>query len=151
HDPRGSARGGHHATAPRRSVGAARQQLSPSDPRQGRLRARGLRGPAGAGGPAAHGRVGGRGTPHRDAHARARGRRSRVLPGGGLPLRARRHVSRDSPVSALSAVVLVALTSLATYLLGTRRLGLPRPGLGNAVQATLETIGMGVVFLMLNL
>ena len=51
----------------------------------------------------------------------------------------------------LSALVLVALTSLAAYLFGTRRLGLSRPGLGNAVQATLETIGMGVVFLVLNL
>jgi hypothetical protein len=54
-------------------------------------------------------------------------------------------------VSTLSALVLVALTSLAAYLVGTRRLGLPRPGLGIAVQATLEAIGMGVIFLALNL
>ena len=48
-------------------------------------------------------------------------------------------------------VVLVGLTSGAAYLLGARRLGLSRAGLGTAARATLEAIGLGVLFLAANL
>lgn len=48
-------------------------------------------------------------------------------------------------------VILVGLTSLAAYLLGARRLGLSRPGLGAATRATLEAVGLGVLFLAANL
>lgn len=51
----------------------------------------------------------------------------------------------------VSVFVLVGLTSLAAYLVGTRRLGLSRPGLRHAVQATLETVGLAAVFLVANL
>ena len=51
----------------------------------------------------------------------------------------------------VSVLVLVGLTSLAAYLVGTRHLALSRPGLGHAVQATLEAIGLATVFLVANL
>ena len=48
-------------------------------------------------------------------------------------------------------VILVGLTSLAAYLLGARRFGLSRPGLRAATRATLEAVGLGVLFLVANL
>jgi hypothetical protein len=54
-------------------------------------------------------------------------------------------------MSTLGAIVLVVLTSLAGYLVGTRQLGLSRPGLGSMVQATLEAIGLGAIFMVANL
>jgi hypothetical protein len=48
-------------------------------------------------------------------------------------------------------LTLVLLTSVAAYLVGTRRCGLARPELGNAVRALLETIGLGAVFMAVNL
>ena len=74
-----------------------------------------------------------------------------VLPSGGLSVGTPPRVSRVKLGSTLSAIVLVALTSLAGYLAGTRQLGLPRPALGSAVQVTLEAIGMGAIFLVVNL
>jgi hypothetical protein len=54
-------------------------------------------------------------------------------------------------VRDLAFIVLVGLTSLAGYLLGTRRLGLSPPGLAGAARATLEAIGMAAGFLLANL
>jgi hypothetical protein len=54
-------------------------------------------------------------------------------------------------VRDLVFVVLVGLTSLAAWLLGARRRKLSRPGLGAAARATLETVGLGVLFLAGNL
>jgi hypothetical protein len=54
-------------------------------------------------------------------------------------------------VRDVSFLILVGLTSLAGYLVGARWLGLPRAGLAAAVGATLETIGLAVVFLGGNL
>lgn len=51
----------------------------------------------------------------------------------------------------VSTILLIGLTSLAAYLVGTRRFGLSRPALGGVVRATLETIGMATVFLVANL
>jgi hypothetical protein len=54
-------------------------------------------------------------------------------------------------VRDVAFAVLVGLTSLAAYLLGARRNSVSRPGLGAAVRATLETVGLGVLFLVANL
>jgi hypothetical protein len=54
-------------------------------------------------------------------------------------------------VRDVAFAVLVGLTSLAAYLLGARRNSVSRPGLGAAVRATLETVGLGVLFLAANL
>ena len=54
-------------------------------------------------------------------------------------------------MQALILVVVLGLTSVAGYLVGTRRLGLSRAGLQGAAAATLETIGLGVVFFAANL
>jgi hypothetical protein len=54
-------------------------------------------------------------------------------------------------VRDVALAVLVGLTSLAAYRLGARRLGLARAGLGGAVRATLEAVGLGVLFLAANL
>ncbi len=51
----------------------------------------------------------------------------------------------------LSLIASLGLTCLGGYLLGTRRLGLSRAGLPGAVAATLETIGLGVLFFAVNL
>jgi hypothetical protein len=51
----------------------------------------------------------------------------------------------------LGLALLVALTSFAAWRLGARRLGLSRPGLAAAGRATLETVGLGVLFLVANL
>ena len=48
-------------------------------------------------------------------------------------------------------LALVLLTSVAAYLVGTRRCGLARPELASADRALLETIGIGAVFLLANL
>ena len=48
-------------------------------------------------------------------------------------------------------LALVLLTSVAAYLVGTRRCGLARPELASAVRALLETIGISAVFLVANL
>ena len=55
----------------------------------------------------------------------------------------------SAPDVLLSALVL--LTSVAGYLVGTRRCGLARPDLGHAVRALLETIGLAAVFMAVNL
>jgi hypothetical protein len=49
------------------------------------------------------------------------------------------------------AIAALGLTCLGSYLLGTRRLGLSRAGLRAAVAATLEAIGLGVLFFAVNL
>jgi hypothetical protein len=49
-------------------------------------------------------------------------------------------------VNGLGLIVALGLTCLAGYLLGAHRLGLSRTGLGAAVAAALETIGLGVLF-----
>ena len=46
---------------------------------------------------------------------------------------------------------LLALTSVAAYLVGTRALGLSRQGLRLAVREVLELAGLTVVFLVVNL
>lgn len=46
---------------------------------------------------------------------------------------------------------LVALTSLGAYLWGRRRLGLPAAALPHAATRALETLGLALVFLGLNL
>jgi hypothetical protein len=51
----------------------------------------------------------------------------------------------------LGLALLVALTSFAAWRLGARHLGLSRPGLAAAGRATLETVGLGVLFLVANL
>ena len=48
-------------------------------------------------------------------------------------------------------VVLVGLTSLAAYLAGARWRALSRVGLPAAVRATLETVGLAVLFMAGNL
>lgn len=48
-------------------------------------------------------------------------------------------------------VLLVVVTSFAAWLLGARRRGLSRAGLGAAARATLETVGLSVLFLAANL
>ena len=48
-------------------------------------------------------------------------------------------------------LALVLLTSVAGYLVGTRRCGLARPELGNAIRALLETIGLAAIFMAVNL
>jgi hypothetical protein len=53
-------------------------------------------------------------------------------------------------VGSPGLIVALGLTCLAGYLLGTRRLGLSRAGLGAAVSAALETIGLGVLFFAVN-
>ena len=54
-------------------------------------------------------------------------------------------------MGGLGLIVALGLTCLAGYLLGARRLGLSRAGLGAAVSAALETIGLGVLFFAGNL
>jgi len=54
-------------------------------------------------------------------------------------------------VRGLSLIAALGLTCLAGYLLGTRRLGLSRAGFRAAVAATLEAIGLGVLFFAVNL
>jgi hypothetical protein len=54
-------------------------------------------------------------------------------------------------VRGLSLVAVLGLTSVAGYLVGTRRLGLARAGLQGAAAAALETIGLAVVFFVANL
>lgn len=51
----------------------------------------------------------------------------------------------------LGLIAVLGLTCLGGYLLGTRRLGLSRAGLRGAVAATLEAIGLGVLFFAANL
>jgi hypothetical protein len=51
----------------------------------------------------------------------------------------------------VSAILLVGLTSLGAYLVGARGLGLSRAGLGGALCAMLEAIGMATVFLLANI
>jgi len=48
-------------------------------------------------------------------------------------------------------IILVGLSSLAAYRLGACRLRLSRPGLRAATRATLESVGLGVLFLAANL
>jgi hypothetical protein len=60
------------------------------------------------------------------------------------------HGSKVGDVIDVSTILLIGLTSLAAYLVGTRRFGLSRPALGGVVRATLETIGMATVFLVAN-
>ena len=50
-------------------------------------------------------------------------------------------------LGSLVLVAVLAVTSLAAYLVGSRRLGLPRARLGRA----LDCIGLGLVFLAVNL
>jgi hypothetical protein len=47
-------------------------------------------------------------------------------------------------------LALLGLTSLALYLVGVRRLGLSPAGFRAACHATLEVVGLGVVFFALN-
>ena len=51
----------------------------------------------------------------------------------------------------VALVLLVGLSSLAAYGLGARGAGRSRAGLGAATRATLETVGLGVLFLVANL
>lgn len=51
----------------------------------------------------------------------------------------------------LGLLAVLGVTSIAGYLLGTRRLGLSRTSLRAATAATLETIGFGVLFILANL
>ena len=51
----------------------------------------------------------------------------------------------------LGLAVVLGLTCLAGYLVGRRRLGLSTVGLRAAAAAALETIGLGVLFLLANL
>lgn len=51
----------------------------------------------------------------------------------------------------MDLIGVVALTCLAAYLWGTRRAGLSAAGLRAATTATLETIGLCVLFLAANL
>jgi hypothetical protein len=50
----------------------------------------------------------------------------------------------------LGPVAAILVTCLAAYLLGRRRHGLSPRGLGNALAAALETVGLGVLFLGAN-
>jgi hypothetical protein len=54
-------------------------------------------------------------------------------------------------VGNMDLIGVVALTCLAAYLWGTRRAGLSAAGLRAATTATLETIGLCVLFLAANL
>jgi hypothetical protein len=54
-------------------------------------------------------------------------------------------------VQGLGLIAVLGLTCLGGYLFGTRRLGLSRAGLRTGVAATLEAIGLGVLFLAVNL
>jgi hypothetical protein len=54
-------------------------------------------------------------------------------------------------VGDMDLIGVVALTCLAAYLWGTRRAGLSGAGLRAATTATLETIGLCVLFLAANL
>lgn len=49
------------------------------------------------------------------------------------------------------ALILVALTSCAAYLVGARGLGLPRAGLRAPVWRVLECVGLSLIFLVANL
>ena len=51
----------------------------------------------------------------------------------------------------LGLVAVLGLTSAAGYLVATRRLGLDRAGLRAATAATLEAIGLGMLFSLANL
>jgi hypothetical protein len=53
-------------------------------------------------------------------------------------------------VGGLSLVAAVVLTSLAAYLLGTRRAGLSPSGLRAAAAAILETIGLATLLFVAN-
>jgi hypothetical protein len=55
----------------------------------------------------------------------------------------------DTPDVLMSG--LVAITSLGAYLWGRRRLGLPAAALPRAAARALETLGLALVFLGLNL
>ena len=54
-------------------------------------------------------------------------------------------------MGSLVLVAVLAVTSLAAYLVGSRRLGLPRARLGRAAGRALDCIGLGLVFLAVNL
>ena len=54
-------------------------------------------------------------------------------------------------LETLVVPALVAVTSVAVWLMGTRRLGLPRAGLLPAGARMLEAVGLLLVFLALNL
>jgi hypothetical protein len=54
-------------------------------------------------------------------------------------------------VRSLGLAAVMALTCFGGYFWGTRRLSLSRAGLRAAVAATLEAIGLGVMFLAVNL
>ena len=54
-------------------------------------------------------------------------------------------------LETLVVPALVAVTSVAVWLMGTRRLGLPRAGLLPAGARMLEAIGLVLAFLALNL
>jgi len=54
-------------------------------------------------------------------------------------------------MGSLTLVGIVALTSLAAYLIATRRLGLHRHGLPEAMGQTLECLGLAAIFLVANL
>ena len=51
----------------------------------------------------------------------------------------------------LALAVVLGLSSVAAYLLGTRRHGLSRAGLRASLAATVEAIGLGVLFFLGNL
>ena len=53
-------------------------------------------------------------------------------------------------MSGLSVLLLVAFTSLGAYWFGVRRLGLPAGRLRAAIGLAFETLGVVLVFLMLN-
>jgi len=57
-------------------------------------------------------------------------------------------VGRYHPLVLAAAL---AVTSLGAYLVGARRLGLTRGRLGWAIGRALDCVGMGLVFLALNL
>ena len=52
---------------------------------------------------------------------------------------------------SLVLIAALAVTTLAAYSVGSRRLGLPSARLGHAVGRALDCIGLGLVFLALNL
>ena len=51
----------------------------------------------------------------------------------------------------VTVLLVIGLSSLAGYFLGARRFGLSRPELAAAVRATVEAIGMAIVFFVANL
>ena len=57
-------------------------------------------------------------------------------------------MERFDPLVLPAALV---LTSLVAYLVGSRRLGLPPARLGRAAGRALDCIGLGLLFLVLNL